>query len=86
MKNDPRKIINILERMDALDEEDQEEIELVAEVNNGQIYLWRKDTLEFVGQGRSIEEIVGRLTQQGDHGHYRISKQMVDRIQAELPK
>jgi len=84
MKNNPRNMIDILERLEALD--DQPEIELVAEVNNGQIYLWRKDTLEFVGQGKTIEEIIEQLTKHGDHGHYRISKEMVDKISAGLPK
>jgi hypothetical protein len=83
MKNDPRKMIEILERLDTAQED---EIELIAEVNHGEIFLYRKDTLEFMGQGKTIEEIIERMTQRGDPNSYRISKQMVDRIQAELPK
>ena len=83
MKNDPRKMIEILERLDAFE---GDEIELIAEVNHGEIFLYRKDTLEFMGQGKTIEEIIERMTQRGDQSSYRISKEMVDRIQAELPK
>jgi hypothetical protein len=89
MINNPRAMIRLLERLAAegLDDQTDEQIELIAEVNHGEIYLYRKDTLEFMGQGRSIEEIVGRWPARGTGpAHYRISKQTAERIQAELPK
>lgn len=89
MRHNPRAMIQLLERLDTLgdlDDESEIQIELIAEVNHGEIFLYRKDTQEFMGQGKTIEEIIGRMTARGNQGHYRISKQMVDRIPAELPK
>jgi hypothetical protein len=66
------------------DEAAEEEIAVEARVEAGQVYIWRKDTQTFLGQGDSLDaamQSVG-LTHKGT---YRISKETVDRVEAELP-
>ena len=66
------------------DEAAEEEIAVEARVEAGQVYIWRKDTQTFLGQGASLDaamQSVG-LTHKGT---YRISKETVDRVEAELP-
>lgn len=87
--DDPNNIEHAFKKLGQLKDElaaDQDpEIPVDASVENGQVYLWRQDTKEFLAQGRSIDEAlatIGRVHQ----GSYRIPKETVDRVRAELPK
>jgi hypothetical protein len=87
--DDPNDIEHAFKKLGQLKDElasgQSSEIEVDARVENGQVYLWRQDTKEFLAQGRSIDEA---LTSIGSvhQGSYRIPKETVDRIRAELPK
>jgi len=66
------------------DQAAEEEIAVEARVEAGQVYIWRKDTQTFLGQGDSLDaamQSVGLVHK----GTYRISKETVDRVEAELP-
>ena len=86
LKNDPRRMIDILERLDNLEDAgNSDEIEIVAEVAQGQVYLWRKDTMTFLGQGNTIEDAVKNISLNYE-GNFRIDHETVKRVEAELPK
>ena len=63
----------------------EEEIAVEARVEGGQVYLWRKDTMTFLAQGATIDEAIEAVSQQ-HRGTYKIDRETVDRIRAELPK
>lgn len=84
--NNPGDMERAFKQLNDLREDDtaEEEIAVEARVEAGQVYIWRKDTQTFLGQGASLDaamQSVG-LTHKGT---YRISKETVDRIEAELP-
>lgn len=84
--NNPGDMERAFKQLNDLREDDaaEEEIAVEARVEAGQVYIWRKDTQTFLGQGASLDaamQSVG-LTHKGT---YRISKETVDRVEAELP-
>ena len=83
--NNPGDMERAFKQLNDLREDDaEEEIAVEARVEAGQVYIWRKDTQTFLGQGDSLDaamQSVG-LTHKGT---YRISKETVDKIEAELP-
>jgi hypothetical protein len=72
-------------KADMMQEEHTSEVEIEAKVEGGQVYLWRKDTMEFLAQGASIDDALVAIGLR-HQGSYRIPKETVDRVQAELPK
>ena len=66
------------------DEAAEEEISVEARVEAGQVYIWRKDTQTFLGQGASLDAAMQSVGQT-HKGTYRISKETVERVAAELP-
>jgi RNA binding exosome subunit len=66
------------------DEESDAEIAVEARVEGQQVYLWRKDTQTFLAQGKTIDEAILAISQ-NHQGTYKIDKETVDRIRAELP-
>ena len=85
--NNPGDMERAFKQLNDLREDEstaEEEIAVEARVEAGQVYIWRKDTQTFLGQGDSLDaamQSVG-LTHKGT---YRISKETVDKIEAELP-
>ena len=66
------------------DQAAEEEIAVEARVEAGQVYIWRRDTQTFLGQGPSLDAAMQSVGQT-HKGTYRISKETVDRVEAELP-
>lgn len=87
--NNPKDIQHAFKQLGDLKEDSEEvvsdEIEIEAHVEGRQVYLWRKDTNQFLAQGNSIDEAIVAISQQ-HQGQYRIDKETVDKIRAELPK
>ena len=86
--NNPADINQAFKKLgDISDDAEQaasDEIEIEAQVQGSQVYLYRKDTSEFLAQGKSIDEAIKAISQQ-HKGNYLIDKETVDKIQKELP-
>jgi hypothetical protein len=83
--NNPGEMERAFKQLNDLKEEDtEEEIAVEARVEAGQVYIWRRDTQTFLGQGPSLDAAMQSVGQT-HKGTYRISKETVDRVAAELP-
>ena len=62
---------------------EEDEISVEARVEAGQVYIWRKDTQTFLGQGSSLDDAMQSigLTHKGI---YRISKETIDKVHSDL--
>jgi hypothetical protein len=78
------KLRDIRDNDEIADAKSDDEIEIEAHVQGTQVYLWRKDTNQFLAQGKSIDEAIMAISQHHE-GHYRIDKATVDKIKLELP-
>jgi hypothetical protein len=83
--NNPGEMERAFKQLNDLKEEDtEEEISVEARVEAGQVYIWRRDTQTFLGQGPSLDAAMQSVGQT-HKGTYRISKETVERVAAELP-
>lgn len=60
--------IQDLERLNPEDDQDSSIVEVKLEQHQGQIYAFRKDNDQFLGQGTDRDTLINRLQQQFDEG------------------
>jgi hypothetical protein len=83
--NNPGDMERAFKQLDDIRQEESTDDEILVEarVEAGQVYIWRKDTQTFLGQGDSLDaamQTIG-LTHKGI---YRISKETVDKVHSDL--
>jgi len=82
--NNPGDMERAFKQLDDIRQEESTDDEILVEarVEAGQVYLWRKDTQTFLGQGKDIDEAIAAVSLV-HKGTYRISKETVDKLRAE---
>lgn len=81
MVADPKRFADLLSRLDAIKQEEATptRIELRAEWVNDICYLYRKDTNEFVGQGRDVDSAIKNAPALDAACDYVIAKDMANK-------